>query len=292
MNWTNYHTHSHYCDGQGTISEYIEFAVNKGMYALGFSGHSPLPFPSTWNMKYTDLDKYLSELKTLKKKYEDKIKIFIGLEVDYIPDISGPAMFQHLNLDYTIGSVHWLKKNDDQHWDFDDNTKSFKKGLNEIFNGNIKELVNYYYSLIIDMVQNDPPDVIGHFDLINKFNQTEAKNLFFCEDDKWYKDIVYDTLEVVRQSNCIVEVNTRGYMKKLANFFYPNTWIIKLCKDMNIPITMSADAHKPQEVTSIYKKLATFLLQQGYNEIRILDENGWHPVELTINGLAYPPIRH
>ena len=39
MNWTNFHMHSHYCDGEGELASYVKKAMEKNMYAIGFSSH-------------------------------------------------------------------------------------------------------------------------------------------------------------------------------------------------------------------------------------------------------------
>ena len=41
-------------------------------------------------------------------KYKDKLAIFIGVEADYLPSLVTPRDFNHHNLDYKIGSLHFL----------------------------------------------------------------------------------------------------------------------------------------------------------------------------------------
>ena len=38
----NLHTHNHYCDGRGTLEEFVLAAIDQGLEALGFSCHSSL----------------------------------------------------------------------------------------------------------------------------------------------------------------------------------------------------------------------------------------------------------
>ena len=90
MNWTNFHTHSHYCDGEGNLEDYIRKAIDKKMFAIGFSSHAPVDFKSYWHMEKTRLDEYLKEISDLQDKYSKDIRIYSGLEVDYIPGIIGP----------------------------------------------------------------------------------------------------------------------------------------------------------------------------------------------------------
>src|ERR1700712_5369972 len=102
--WTNFHTHSNYCDGKGQLSDYIQSAFDSGVFSLGFSSHAPLPFAAKWCMKPEDLDGYLSEIELLNQRHAG-IELYKSLEVDFIPDLISPADFRS-KLDYTIGSVH------------------------------------------------------------------------------------------------------------------------------------------------------------------------------------------
>ena len=54
----NYHTHTWRCrHADGTEREYVERAIEGGLKILGFSDHSPYPFPEGY-----DSGSYLSEL--------------------------------------------------------------------------------------------------------------------------------------------------------------------------------------------------------------------------------------
>src|SRR5882672_10755821 len=88
--WSNFHTHSSYCDGKELLSEYMEQARSAGMACLGFSSHAPLPFECRWCMKGVDFSPYLKEIQDLKNK--SSIPIYCGLEVDYIPDKISPKV--------------------------------------------------------------------------------------------------------------------------------------------------------------------------------------------------------
>lgn len=286
--WTNYHTHSTYSDGKAKLKKYINQAINQKMYALGMSEHAPLPFEAEWCMQIAKLPDYLAEMQELKMKYQKQIKLFTGLEIDYIRDISDVDMYTKCGLDYTIGGIHFLKKNIDQndYKDFDDSPQQFQYIFEKQFDNEPEKIVAYYYDQVMEMVINHPPDVIAHLDLITKFNTKNGKYVFFDEDANWYHNIVKKTLEVISQTNCIVEVNTRGYFKKLCNEFYPKNWIIKLCNEMNIPITINSDSHHPSELDTFHPKVAQFLQQIGVNEIQIFDENGWHGIPFTADGIT------
>ncbi len=283
MNWTNFHMHSHFCDGEGSLESYVIKAIDKNMVAIGFSGHAPLPFITDCHMKKTSLDEYLKEIGGLKNKYSNEIKIYSGLEVDYIPEIIGPGNFQEQQLDIIIGSIHYVGQFENGKNCCIDNTKEeFEKGLEAIFGNDIKKLVGAYYELMISMIKKDPPDIIGHLDLVKKLNHN---NRYFNEQDHWYQKMLTDVLKVISIENCIVEINTRGYYKGITKEFFPSKWILEKCFKLNIPITISSDAHQPYDIDNSFEEAASLLLKIGYEIVSVFNEGKWSKVGLKKNGL-------
>ena len=86
MQYVNLHNHTVYSDGINTIEENIESAIEKGMYALGFSDHSYTPCDESYCMMLRDYSPYLRELSELKEKYKGKIRIYAGVAIP--PDLT------------------------------------------------------------------------------------------------------------------------------------------------------------------------------------------------------------
>lgn len=267
----NYHTHSHYCDGKGDIKEYIEMAISKGLTHLGFSGHAPVPFENTFaisNDKYND---YCSEINRLKEEYSDKIKIFLGLEIDYIPGISDnfSTLINEGNLDYCIGSVHLVNKNKDNNLWFIDGSKqeTYDEGLNRVFGGDIKAAVKAFFHQTNDMLTSQHPDILGHFNKVVMHN----KERYFSSSDKWFINLVYETLEIVKSTDCVCEINTRGLYKGRYYDYYPSKDIIQIMNDMEIPVVVSTDAHCPDELDK-YEGVFEFLKAIKYRHVMYFDK--------------------
>jgi histidinol-phosphatase (PHP family) len=269
--------HCHYCDGEGTLASYVRKAVEQNMYAIGFTSHAPVPFHSDWHMQLDDLNKYISEIEFLKSEYED-IKIYSGLEVDYIPGQICPSDYADKNLDLIIGSVHYVGQFQDQvNCSIDSTTEEFERGLRLIFNNNIKRLVTRYYEIVVEMIKKDPPDIIGHLDIIKKLN---SNNRYFSEEENWYQDIISDVIMAISATNCIVEVNTRGYYKGITNEFYPSRQILEKCFESDIHLTINSDAHHPSEMANNFEDVASLLLDIGYRSTYIFKEGKWCAVQL------------
>lgn len=275
MNWTNFHTHTRFCDGADEPEKYVEEAVRQGFESLGFSAHAPLPYDNPWSLKSIEIEKYKKEILRLKEKYAGKINVFIALEADYIPEVSIPhSVFKNnIGLDYIIGGVHLVKKKDtDKLWFIDGSrVESYDEGVKDIFNGNIEEAVGAYFSQITEMVQTQKPDIIAHFDKIKMHN----KDRYFLESDAWYKKLVNQSINVIEWSGCIVEVNTRGLYKKRSDSFYPSRHILELCYLKKIPVTLSSDAHKPEELSLYFNEAVELLKDVGFIKIMVYTKDGW-----------------
>lgn len=94
----NYHTHTVRCrHASGTEREYIETAIANGLTVLGFSDHTPQPckgdyYPAHQKMYPYELEDYVTTILDLKKEYASKIRILLGLEVEYYPGLFDELM--------------------------------------------------------------------------------------------------------------------------------------------------------------------------------------------------------
>ena len=76
------HTHSLYDDGQDTLARMAQNAEAAGLDALGFSGHSPLPFANDWAIDQSCLADYLREARSLQADFRGRFSLYCGLEWD------------------------------------------------------------------------------------------------------------------------------------------------------------------------------------------------------------------
>jgi histidinol-phosphatase (PHP family) len=281
--WSNFHTHSNFCDGKSTIEEQIAKAKSISMKSLGLSSHAPIPFDCKWCMKKEQLDEYVDTILQAKAKNQN-LEIYAGLEVDYIPGFVSPRDFES-KLDYTIGSVHFVEKHDDgTPWEIDGPHHSFLNGFEKIFRSNIKEVIVRYFELTREMVEKSNPTIIGHLDKIKIQN---IDNKFFDESDGWYQSEIKKTVDVIAKFGGIVEVNTRGIYQKKSSSTYPSPWVLELLHDKNIPVTISSDAHHADDLINQFPETAFLLKKIGFNKITILSDNTWIPYTFNENGIVF-----
>ncbi len=268
-NKQNLHIHTNLCDGSDTPQEIVLAALSAGFESIGFSGHS--------YMTYTDYlgdvdrtEEYKKEISRLKKVYNDRIKIYLGLEVDMYsePDMTG--------YDYLIGSVHYLKK-DGEYLGFDRGADIVEDIINKHFNGNGMEYAKLYYKTLAELPKYGNFDIIGHFDLITK--HSENRN-FFDETSKEYLNLAFETAEALVGKIPLFEVNTGAIARGYRKTPYPSIRIIKKLKELGYGVVITSDCHNKSMIDCNYDESVELLKVCGYKGKYILTEKGFSEVEL------------
>jgi len=281
MNYFNLHTHSRFCDGKGDPREYILSALEKKFHTLGFSSHAPVPFTNNFAIKNEEeLGNYCRTIRNLAEEYNDRISIYLALEIDYIEGVTidFEEIKENFGIDYTIGSVHLVRNaSRDDLWFIDGaRVETYDEGLKKIFNGNIKLAVSSYYEQVKRMLLTQKPDILGHFDKIKMHNNDR----YFSEDEPWYRELIMDLLDAIVETGVIPEVNTRGIYKKRCKDLYPGVWILKEMKRRNMPVTLSADAHHPSEIDGYYAETVEILKEIGYRTVVCFKNDKWEEIRL------------
>ena len=111
----NYHTHTWRCrHAVGTEREYVEAAIEAGLEILGFSDHSPCPYPggyeATYKMLPSELEDYVDTLLALRREYAGQIEILIGFEAEYFPALWEDflRLVEPYPIDYLLLGQHFL----------------------------------------------------------------------------------------------------------------------------------------------------------------------------------------
>ena len=240
--YVDYHVHAighdHRPHTVENIMEYIRNARANGVMEIGFADHD----------RYLDeklnLDLYLEA-----RKQSPDVAIKIGLEIDYYPDqiseITRKVRFY--DYDFLIGSVHYIGN-----WMFDSDKE--RKAYEE---WDHDKLYEKYISLVTESARKDFYDILGHIDLIKIFNIRPRM--------RKAEDIFAPYLRQIATTGLVVEINTNG-MNKPVGEIYPAAEILDLLYQNNIGITLSSDAHHPEEVGQYMEKALAMAKKAGYQK--------------------------
>jgi histidinol-phosphatase (PHP family) len=262
----NFHTHSHYDDGSLAMEDFVVAAIDQGFDALGFSGHSPMPIENEWSIKLKDLPAYAANGKRLKEQYKDQIRLYLGLEIDFIPGLSDDfdSFRKGIPLDYCIGSVHLVRHPDNgQIWFIDGPAEHFFQGLEAIYHGDIRAAVTAFYEQSMMMVASQSFEIIGHLDKV----KMHANGNSLDTTERWYQELTGKLLKTIKQKDIIVELNTRGVYMGKTNEYFPSESILEHCLHLGIPVMVNSDAHHPDQLSNQVAEAVGLLKDIGFKEI-------------------------
>jgi histidinol-phosphatase (PHP family) len=287
MPWVNFHSHSLFSDGKAAPEEYIKSAISKNFPAYGFSCHSPVPFQTNWNMDAGNLREYIGEIARIRLAYRDKIEVYCGLELDYIDGVPylPVSELKKMGCDYILGSVHFIDRYPDGSlFSFDGKPEIFFRAIEIIYNNDFRKAITGYFEKTRMMVDKDCPDIIGHMDKIKMHNTVKH---YFDEDAPWYRRQVEETLDLIAEKGCIIEVSTRGLYKHNPPLLYPDARVIKQAYLRKIPVMINSDSHHPDDIDCFFSETALLLNQTGYKTLRVLHKGTWQDMPFNETGILY-----
>jgi histidinol-phosphatase (PHP family) len=240
------HNHTTRCNhAKGSMESYVERAIDLGIDIYGFSEHAPMDFDEQYRLNFNEMTLYESDVNNLQKKYSDKIKILLGYEVDYLKGHIDRRVL-NANVDYLIGSIHFLGK-----WGFDN-----PEFIDNYKNRNIDDIWQEYFNNIESMAKMGSFDIVGHLDLIKIFNFMPKKDI---------RLIATPALKAIKKSNMVIELNSAG-LRKPTKEIYPSPLLLELAYELDIPITFSSDAHAIGQVGFKYDKVTKLAKKTGYTK--------------------------
>lgn len=239
----DYHVHSL---GHGerkqsfkNLESFVLKALKLGIQEIGFSNHD-------WVEKRPDFSLY----KELQEKYP-QIVIRVGLEVDHMIDREEEisSYIDGQPFDYVLGGVHHLGESK---WMFD---------LPDYIDGyqgkNIDELYQEYFKTVEHAALSGIYQIIPHVDLIKVFGFRPSKPVL---------SIMGSLLEIIKEKDLALEINTNGLYKPVAEI-YPAFEILEVCFKLGIPITIGSDAHRFEDVGRSFDAACALAYKAGYRQI-------------------------
>lgn len=250
------HTHHFRCGhADGNIRDYVEAALDTGLQVIGISDHTPYlgekedrAFPRI-AMGKSELQHYVREVLDLKKEYEGRIDVLLGIESDFFPEHAETyrKVLADVPFDYIIGSVHSVGG-------ISIFNKNRWKGLSEQERFRVKE---EYYRLIQDSARSGMFQILGHIDAM--------KGNFPAFSDIPADDIIDETLQTIAECGIAIEINTSG-KTKLSGGWYPADAILERALHFGVDVTFGSDAHVPGRVGDERDEVARRLKDIGFRE--------------------------
>ncbi|MPM50616.1 DNA polymerase/3'-5' exonuclease PolX [bioreactor metagenome] len=207
----DYHTHTVYSHGKGTIEDNVKEAISKGIKTIGISDHSYKHM--TYGVKIKDIYKMREEVDKLNLKYSN-IDILLGMECNILDENGNIDINDEVSklLDYVMAGYH-----------FGSSPTSLKSMLNHCNNYVLKNEKSKEYNTkaIINAMRNNDIFIITH--------PGDKGDVYIEEIAKAAKDT--DTRLEINSSHSYLNASQLKQIKHIGNKFI-----------------IGSDAHRPENV--------------------------------------------
>ena len=248
------HMHTNFCDGKADPEEYVLSALEKGLRCIGFSVHSHVPFDLECCIALERIDEYKACIRGLADKYKNKIKILCGVEQDYYSETSTEGY------DYVIGSYHYFRTPDGEYPPLDLTVERLDDICNKYFGGDYISLCEDYYKKVADIPNRIKCDIIGHIDLITKFNEKSPR---IDTKNPRYISAYTECIKKLVPYGIPFEINTGAITRGYRTLPYPSTDILRTIASHGGRLTLSGDAHSPKDIAFGFEKCEKWAIENG-----------------------------
>lgn len=266
MKYSNLHQHTIFSDGKDTVEDVVLSAIDHGMNSIGISDHSYTDVTeTTCKMASPDNPEYLSEIKRVKGKYKNKIKVYTGIEKDYY------SVVDRKKYDYIIASVHFMVAGG-KVYAIDHAADIQKDYIDNVCGGDALKFSREYYDLVVKHVRESRPDIVGHFDVITKFS--------LIEETEGYKKIALNALDEVLKYCNLIEVNTGAMVRGYRTVPYPARFLLEEILRRGASVILSSDSHNKSTVIGYFDEAVELLKSVGFKTIKQFDGVKFIDVEI------------
>ncbi len=260
----DYHLHTRLCrHASGTIEEYVETALSRGLEEICFTPHIPLPclpvMSGNLRMDAADIDLYFIGVERVKNRYKE-LKILTGIEADYLEGCEEflESFLSRYSFDLVLMSIHFIRDWPDGQWVF--NFDFPDKSMAEIY--------GEYFQAIKKGIKTGLFDNVAHLDLI--------KQPGYPVLDKNRED-VEEIIDLCLERDMSMEINTSGRRKEIGEY-YPSHDIIRVMIEKGVHLTVGSDAHEPAHVGLFFEDIEELL--EGFSHSRLVRYSGRKPAAL------------
>ena len=243
---------------QANVERYREVAEERGIAELGVSEHiyrfaqalSIWRHPFWETYAHDDLDEYCAFVR-------EQTDLRLGIEADFVPGAEDRTanLLDARDFDYVVGSVHFLREGavDMDDYSVWDSARS------------PEEIWRRYFETIAEAARSGLFDIAAHPDLVKYWGDASGDA---PEGDlrRYYEPAV----EAIAEAGIAVEVSTAG-LRKPAGELYPSRAFLEMCVDAGVPVALSSDAHRPQDVGADYERALELLDEVGVRELCVFE---------------------
>lgn len=256
----NLHCHTTYDDGHDAPHTMVLAAYKAGLSGIGISLHCPLEGEESWTCRSGDEALFIEEMHSLRAIFAGRIDVWCGLEYDVdAPRRSVPPY------DYIIGSCHAL---DGMPLDYDPESAAHLIA----WHGGTVKTAQAYYDRMASLAAMPEVSIVGHFDLITKFNEREP---LYDTAAKPYLDAAFAAMEKLSAAGKIFEINTGAISHGWRSTPYPAEDLLRHLQSIGGRVLISSDAHRADAMTCAFDQAEALAKACGFTELWYFNGSGF-----------------
>lgn len=263
------HVHTIYDDGQNTVQEMTAQALKSGLDSVGICVHSPISGES-WCASEEAIPAFVRDVRTAAGTLDGTISVYCGLEYD---SVSEP---EFRPFDYVIGSVHVLNAAGGP-WYYDESRVAALRMIEQVYRGDRDQAAEDYFSRVGALADIPEIDIVGHFDLLTKFNEPEP---LYDTSSKRYRDAAAAAMEQLVRAGKIFEINTGAVSRGYRTGYYPSSSLLELLRSLNGRICISSDSHSISTLGFHRNQARNIAMKSGFVSVWELCGNTFSEREL------------
>lgn len=251
--------------GQGTPTQMVERAVERGLAVYAQTEHYPLPAeldPERGDSLVPEqVEDYRAEVERARGQLAREgrdLELLCGVELDWLDWLPGHARELERAcgcFEYTLASVHFVEG---LAVDNDDDLRLWERhGVDGVW--------ERYLTAWEHLVRSGLPfTTLAHPDLPKVLGQLPSFDL---------REPFGDLAALVAAQGYLIEVNTAGWRKSVGEQ-YPTTSVLRLFAQAGVPCTVGCDAHRPADVGCDVERAYRVLYEAGYRHVAVPARDG------------------
>ena len=138
-------------------------------------------------------------------------------------------------------------------------------------------VVREYYTLVSTVVEKTDCDIIGHFDLVTKFNE---KCRLFDTSSKEYRAVALDALDTLIEKHRIFEINTGAISRGWRRLPYPEDFLLRRLAEKGADVMINSDSHHKNTILFCFDDAVEYAKSCGIAKLCVYQNGKFEKISI------------
>ncbi len=124
------------------------------------------------------------------------------------------------------------------------------------------KLSEAYYSTFVSYIKDRKPDIVGHFDVITKFDEIDTQRFL---NNREYLKIAQKYIKSAAENDVIFEINTGAISRGIRKTPYLGEDLLYILKEKGSKVILSSDSHSVDTLNFCFDEMECILRDVGFD---------------------------